>query len=153
MTGTYKIYNQAAELDAAAITLYEAEADPAVEPVVIADGAALTARMGTDTSLSGQLIRLNDVTVGPVGTPSANNYVITFDGVTITGYSFFSLAYETAVPAEGTGRTAINTLITSLNTSGETFDIIGVLYHSSNTLGTWKLGLCTVDYVITTPAA
>ncbi len=152
VTGTYKIYNQAAELDAATVTLYEAEADPAVEPVVIADGAALTARMGTDTSLSGQLIRLNDVTVGPVGTPSANNYVITFDGVTITGYSFFSLAYETATPAEGTGRTAINTLIGQLNTSGETFDIMGVLYHSSNTLGTWKLGLCTVDYVITTPA-
>jgi hypothetical protein len=150
VTGTYKIYNQAAELDAATVTLYEAEADPAVEPVVIADGAALTARMGTDTSLSGQLIRLNDVTVGPwepplLTTTSSPSTVLPLLVIIL------SLAYEingTTPPPESTGRTAINTLIGQLNTSGETFDIMGVLYHSSNTLGTWKLGLCTVDYVI-----
>jgi hypothetical protein len=156
VTGTYKLFNTAAELDAAVITLFAAEADPAVEPVVIADGAALTARMGTDPTLSGQLIRLNDVTVGPVhdlnGNGKFNYFDFTFDGVTIMGYSWFSLAYETGTPATGTGRTAINALIADLNTSGETFDVIGVLYHASSTPGTWNLGICTTDYIIQTPA-
>jgi len=141
--GPYAIYNLAGEIAATSVVLFAESAVTPVEPVVIASGAELTARMGTDYSLSGQLVRLNGVTVGPVGTPSSNNYNITFDSVVVIGYSFFSLAYENA----SAGRTAINTLITSLNTNTTTFDIIGVLY-SSNSTGVWKLGLPTTSYVV-----
>jgi len=144
--GAFKMYNNAAELDAATVTLHEAEGLFPVEPTVIATGAELTARMGTDTTLSGQLIRLNNVTAVSIAT---NYPVLSFDGASITGYSFYAAAYETA----STGRTALNALFATLIASGETFDIIGVLYHSSSTLGTWRLGLMTTSYVIQHPAA
>ncbi len=144
--GSYKLYNNAAELDAANLTFVATAAATLITPFVIADAAALTARMGTNYALSGQLVRLNGVTVGPVGTPSNNNYVITFGTTTVTGYSFFSLAYETATPATGTGRTAINTAIAALNTAATTFNVVGVLY-SSNSSGLWKLGITNVSMV------
>jgi len=140
--GAFKIYNNAAELDVASLTLVAQKKATPIAPVVIADSAALTARMGTNYSLSGQLVRLNGVTVGPVGTPSSNNYVITFGTTTVIGYSYYSAAYETAT----TGRTAINAAIAGLNTSAATFNVIGVLYCSSAT-GVWKLGITTVAFV------
>ncbi len=145
-TGTYKLYNNAAELDVASLTVVTETLSP-ITPFVIADAAALTARMGTDYSMSGQLVRLNGVTVGPVGTPSSNNYVFTFGTTTLTGYSFFSLAYETANPAAGTGRTAVNAAINALNAAGTTFNVVGVLYCSSATTGLWKLGITNVSMV------
>jgi len=141
-TGAFKIYNNAGELDVASLTLVaKAKATP-IAPVEIADAAALTARMGTNYALSGQLVRLNGVTVGPVGTPSANNYVFTFGTTTVIGYSFYSAAAE----ALSLGRTAINASITSLNAAATTFNVIGVLYCSSST-GVWKLGITTVAFV------
>ncbi|MFA5480953.1 MAG: hypothetical protein WC282_01015 [Bacilli bacterium] len=141
--GSFKLYNLAPELDVASLTLISATSPTAVAPVVISDAATLATRTGTDYSLSGQLVRLNGVTTGPSGTPSTNNFVITLGTATVTGYAFFSLAHENAT----NGRTAINAAINALNTSGATFDIIGVLY-SSNSTGVWKLGLCTSTYII-----
>ncbi len=146
VTGTFKIYNNAPQLNLATIIHYDEVAPEPVEPYLINQGETLTDRLSTDTELSGQLVRLENVTVGPVGVPSANRFVITMDGETVKGFSFFSPYYESATPS--TGRTSINAIIDALATSGESFDIIGVLYHSSDAPGSWALGLGTNAYII-----
>jgi len=142
--GTFKFYSFAAELDLAKLTLVTAsEGAPLSMAQVIADAATLTSRMGTDESLSGQLVRLNGVTVGPVGTPGANKYVITFGATTVVGYTFFW-------GNDQANRDSVNAMITTLNTNATTFDVVGVLYSSSNSVeGTWSLGICSLDYIIT----
>jgi len=146
--GSYVIYNYSAELGNAVFSLFAATADAPIEPFVIADGAALTARMGTDTSLNGQLIRLNGVTTTAY---ASNKFTVTFDSIALPVVAGYSGGHAVTDPV--TGRVAIELAITPLFTNGTSFDIIGVLYHSSNTvLGTWSLLVPTSTYIIV-PAA
>ncbi len=118
----------------------------ALAPVVIDEAATLTTRTGTDYALSGQLVRINGVTAG---TFASNAYDLNLGASKVQGYTGFSAGHE----ATSTNRAAIEAKIIALNTSGATFDIIGVLVHYNNTAGSWRFFITSVDQIIETPAA
>lgn len=140
VTGAYKLYNLAPELDAASVTLVSATDPTPIVPEVIDTDVALTAAMGTDYTVSGKLVRLNGVTTGA---SASNKSTLTLGSATVVAYAGFSAGHE----ALSENRTQIAEAINALATSGDAFDIMGVLY-SSNATGVWNLGLPTVNYII-----
>lgn len=140
VTGSYKTYNLAPELDAASVTLVSATDPTPIVPEVIDTDVALTAAMGTDYTVSGKFVRLNGVTTGAW---ASNKSTLTLGTATVGAYAGFSAGHE----ALGENRTEIGTLMAALATSGDAFDIMGVLY-SSNATGVWNLGFPTVNYIV-----
>jgi hypothetical protein len=130
----------AAELDAATLTVLSATDETPIVPEVIDTAAALTAAMGTDYSESGKFVRLNGVTTAAW---ASNKSVLTLDTATITAYAGYSGGHD----ALSENRTQIATAMAALATSGDTFDIMGVLY-SATSEGVWNLGFPTVNYII-----
>ena len=130
----------AAELDAATLTVLSATDETPIVPEVIDTAAALTAATGTDYSESGKFVRLNGVTTAAW---ASNKSVLTLDTATITAYAGYSGGHD----ALGENRTQIATAMAALATSGDTFDIMGVLY-SANADGVWNLGFPTVNYIV-----
>jgi 2',3'-cyclic-nucleotide 2'-phosphodiesterase (5'-nucleotidase family) len=144
VTGYFDYFNGLPELDNASATLYAETKQTPIEPLLVSSGAMLTTMMNSGLTYNTQLIRLNNVTTGNI---SNNVFNITFDGVVIPGYATFSTAYN----GLNKGRSAIASQITSLHGTGQSFDIIGVIYlYGSGSNQHWRLGLATTDYIITT---